>query len=538
MAASGIVGFAKKISTTPDSALMVDCQAIDGKPWIIDSGCTFHLKKGKQDLANLRPNKSDIIVADERKMSSPAIGSCGLLQEVRYVPTLCQNLLSVSALCKQDFEFRFNARMCIITNMRTGKTYFAPEHRGLYLLPYTEIFPYEKVNDISMAYLSDSITKNKAELWHLRLHHIAFKKIRHSIKHNLLPKLPGLTDAMFNDIQMCNGCALGNARKLPFPKQTETRSVETLGRIFYDVCGPITPPTLSGKRYFGLIIDDKSNKEFPVFLRTKDESKSKLEHFNDTVAKPENKKIRIMRTDGAKDLAAGQMQSYLKAEGIRHECTTPECSAQNGRAERAIGVTTTMARCVMLQMHVPGFLWDEIINATSWVKNRIPTMSNHGLVSPQQSWRDCKEPVDISYFRAVGCLVFFTLLDQEKVRSKKFDATAVAGALLGYQAGTKGYRVWHPEKRAKLIRRHVYFNETQPGRFYPADNRFQRNGTTSEFVLDLDWGSEKHSDIVVGGAVTKSQKCTAIHQTPRFWTISNKLKTMRNKLEALGKPLK
>lgn len=44
----------------------------------------------------------------------------------------------------------------------------------------------------------------------------------------------------------------------PFPVKTEYQAGQLLGLLHADLCGPITPPTPAGSRYFMLIVDDAS----------------------------------------------------------------------------------------------------------------------------------------------------------------------------------------------------------------------------------------------------------------------------------------
>nr|GEU76621.1 zinc finger, CCHC-type [Tanacetum cinerariifolium] len=46
----------------------------------------------------------------------------------------------------------------------------------------------------------------------------------------------------------------------PFPKKAKARSTSPLDLVYGDLCGPITPPTPSGKRYIFLICVSKDVK--------------------------------------------------------------------------------------------------------------------------------------------------------------------------------------------------------------------------------------------------------------------------------------
>jgi hypothetical protein len=57
--------------------------------------------------------------------------------------------------------------------------------------------------------------------------------------------------------QFCDTCVLVTQWRLPFPHQTSFRAKEKLELVHGGLCGPITPATPGGRRYF-LLVDDVS----------------------------------------------------------------------------------------------------------------------------------------------------------------------------------------------------------------------------------------------------------------------------------------
>jgi hypothetical protein len=58
--------------------------------------------------------------------------------------------------------------------------------------------------------------------------------------------------------QICDACLAGKQRRASFPQVTKFRATERLELVHADLCGPISPPTPGGKRYFLLMVDDFS----------------------------------------------------------------------------------------------------------------------------------------------------------------------------------------------------------------------------------------------------------------------------------------
>ena len=58
--------------------------------------------------------------------------------------------------------------------------------------------------------------------------------------------------------ELCDSCLARKQWRLPFPKATKFRVKDALELIHGDLCGPITPTTNGGRRYFLLLVDDCS----------------------------------------------------------------------------------------------------------------------------------------------------------------------------------------------------------------------------------------------------------------------------------------
>lgn len=74
--------------------------------------------------------------------------------------------------------------------------------------------------------------------------------------------------------RVCEACLAGKHRRAPFPRQALNRARELLELVHADLCGPISPATPGGKRYFLLLVDDKSRFMWLRLLTTKDEAET------------------------------------------------------------------------------------------------------------------------------------------------------------------------------------------------------------------------------------------------------------------------
>jgi hypothetical protein len=72
--------------------------------------------------------------------------------------------------------------------------------------------------------------------------------------------------------QFCDVCVLMKQRRFPFPQQSSFRDKKRLELVHGDLCGPVTPATPGGQRYFLLLIDDLYCYIWVVVLGSKGEA--------------------------------------------------------------------------------------------------------------------------------------------------------------------------------------------------------------------------------------------------------------------------
>jgi hypothetical protein len=70
----------------------------------------------------------------------------------------------------------------------------------------------------------------------------------------------------------CEICTLGNAHKAPIYNKSLERASMLEKKLYWDTCGPIEVPTLCGKRYIVVVVDDYSHTSFVYFCAKKFEA--------------------------------------------------------------------------------------------------------------------------------------------------------------------------------------------------------------------------------------------------------------------------
>ena len=144
---------------------------------------------------------------------------------------------------------------------------FAPVCDGLFILNleckavYNVNVKRLKPNDLSETYL-----------WHCRLGHISWKRMR---------KLHGdglLDSSGLEPFEICESCLLGKMTKTPFAKSCE-RASGLLELVHSDVCGPMSTTARGGYEYFVTFTDDFSRYGYVYLMKHKAETFEKFKQF-------------------------------------------------------------------------------------------------------------------------------------------------------------------------------------------------------------------------------------------------------------------
>jgi hypothetical protein len=138
--------------------------------------------------------------------------------------------------------------------------------------------------------------KDRYLLFHRRFAHLSPKKISklHTVTTLDKPvKVP-------KDLKICEGYAI-TKMKNSIPKTLANHMVSKLSLIQFDITSPF-PTSVQGNRYFLLIIDSFTRKNWILVLKEKSDAKSALEEWKKAVELQANAKIKAVRSDNVPEL--------------------------------------------------------------------------------------------------------------------------------------------------------------------------------------------------------------------------------------------
>jgi hypothetical protein len=160
---------------------------------------------------------------------------------------------------------------------------------------------YKKGMEIATPVCFLASVSEEAWLWHGRLGHSNF----HSLKQLADKKMAEGVPTISHPDQLCRACLLAKQTRCSYPKVAKWRAQKKLELVHVDLCGPITPSTAGGNKYFMLLIDDYTRWSYVYMLQTKDQALDVFVKFKAEVENVTREKIKALRSDrGGEFLAA------------------------------------------------------------------------------------------------------------------------------------------------------------------------------------------------------------------------------------------
>lgn len=419
--------------------------------WFIDSGASSHMTVNKFFLQNeKKSNCSEVVVADNSRMQIECAGDVNLrlsknsgasevtLKDVQYIPGLCTNLLSVSAMTKQGKSVVFNENGATILNRNKKIIATASLEDNMYRLNC----------DVEKVFFGKS-SRVRQDMWHRRLGHIGFENLK-KLRNGFVDGV----DFTLQNYEPCENCLKGKHSRNPF-QHNGTRASELLEMVHSDLCGPMKILSNGGARYILVFVDDYSRKVFVYFIKFKSEVKNKFVDFKCFVENQTGRKIKILRTDNGTEYCNNELNDFLRSNGILHQLSAPYTPQQNGLAERMNRTLVEKARCMLFESNMDQSFWAEAISTAAFIVNRSPC-SGLDKKTPKEAWSG-KKP-NLNFLRVFGCKAMVFVPKQKR---SKFDSKSKECFFVGYSEQSKAYRLFDFSDGKVVVSRDVVFFEDE-----------------------------------------------------------------------------
>ncbi|KAJ9504517.1 hypothetical protein QJQ45_013562 [Haematococcus lacustris] len=274
---------------------------------------------------------------------------------------------------------------------------------------------------------------------HFRLGHPGYRQLARAVREDMLlgtSVRAAQCEAIADSGGVCEPCVLGKQHRfvavqhpgLGLPVK------RPLALVHSDVCGPFDCPTPSGNLYFVTVLDEYSGLVAVELIRQKSAAAQAIIVCLTELQRQSGHTVKALRTDRGGEFTGGELQAWLRAEGVIHQQTAPYSPEMNGSAER---INRTLEECVRAMTQAAGtpkHLWGEALRTAADLHN-LSAVSGKPC-TPHELMFGVKP--DVSHLRVWGCPAYV----HDPMPASKLDSRSVKGVFVGYERGGKAYRVW------------------------------------------------------------------------------------------------
>ncbi|KAL8138008.1 hypothetical protein V2J09_004009 [Rumex salicifolius] len=185
------------------------------KDWIVDSGCSHHMTGDMSKFTKMRKYKGrEAVITANNTMHpvqhvgdltiSPCKGGSKVLEDVYHVPGMKKNLVSVPQITVAGNYVVFgpdNVKVLANASIHGEVLMEGKKVRKLYVLSAGD------------AYVDKARQHETVDLWHARLAHVHYNRLKAMMKKAMVKGLPSLD---VREGVVCAGCQFGKAHRLPF----------------------------------------------------------------------------------------------------------------------------------------------------------------------------------------------------------------------------------------------------------------------------------------------------------------------------------
>lgn len=221
--------------------------------WYLDNGASNHMTGYKSKFTDLDESVTGKVkFGDGSTVNIEGKGSVTFeckngeqrtLREVYYIPSLCNNIISIGQLSEEGNKVVIRGEFLWV---------FDECEKLLMKVKRSQSRLYKLIIENSRPMCLMSKLDEVSKLWHNRLGHVNYQAMALMFREQMVEGLPKVSQPK----DVCTGCLMSKQVKKTFPSQTSYSAKGPLELVHGDICGPISPETAAGKRYFLLLVDD------------------------------------------------------------------------------------------------------------------------------------------------------------------------------------------------------------------------------------------------------------------------------------------
>lgn len=475
-----------------------DCD-LNRESWFMDSGASRHMTMNRhwlrdykeyQEHVPVRVGNNDLIYG-KGSGKVDAISYIGKKQtkvtiyDVMYVPDISNNLFSAGQADERGLTHKGSK----------GKITFLDGNKAVATGQKVQGNLYRM--NLKVPAIANIAKKERTlEEWHEVIGHASLEKLKQMESKG---SVDGFKIVSTSKGDGCGSCQLGKGRKASHGDSGRIRADEILHRVHMDLVGPITPPSMSGSKYFMLLRDEYSTYTFARFFSHKSHVLNSIRTFVNDVTTLTQKKVKIFRSDNGTEFKNQGMKVFCEFEGIQQEFSAPNTPQQNGEIERANRTILETARSMCQASKLTLSIWAEAVNAAVYIRNRVPNKRT-GERTPYELFHGRKP--DLSNLMKFGQEVH--VLDSSRGISK-FSAKTKEAYIVGFGERFNTYRCLMADSTEVLVTADVYAAKHSVGR----KEQLQRNRPWITFMI------ERSESEIESGEAPEEETSQNTGNTPR-----------------------
>jgi transposase InsO family protein len=312
------------------------------------------------------------------------------LYNTLYTPAAQNNLLSVTRIDDAGGEASFKDGTAQIRNKDGRLVLRGKKKFRLYWLEARAVVG----NTANIRTTED----NSWETWHRRYGHISDSKLELLMKNQSVERLT--VDPASKTEVKCGSCIKAKTHRKSFPLKARHRGKDAGGGIHSDLWGPARTRSTEGSYYYISFTDDATRRIIVLFLKTKDEAKTKVMDHIAWLERQHGLKPKWIRVDEGSKYLNAKLRSALAAKGIELHITAPYSQSQNGVSERMNRSLVELARAMLAAKNLPKKLWEFAVTHAAYIRNRSPTKALPSRITPHEAFTKEKPNVHFQEFGA------------------------------------------------------------------------------------------------------------------------------------------
>jgi hypothetical protein len=123
--------------------------------------------------------------------------------------------------------------------------------------------------------------------------------------------------------QLCEAWQTEKQGHTSFPAKVEYHVKRHLELVHDDLCGPISPTTLRGNKYFLLLVNDLSRYMWVATIPSKDRAVAAIKDIQARAEGKSGLKLKALRTDRGGEFTVTEFMDYCAAKGVYRQYTMP-----------------------------------------------------------------------------------------------------------------------------------------------------------------------------------------------------------------------